>query len=106
MKSISLRLVLFIALVATGAVAACSITLTTIASKYAHKEALELMQAQAREQAARIANMLNADVAVAETIASAAAAAIESETADRAGFDAFLRRTLLDHPAILGTWAG
>ncbi len=106
MKSISLRLVLFIALVATGAVAACSITLTTIASRYAHKEALELMQAQAREQAARVANMLNADVAVAGTIASAAAAAIESGTTDRAGFDTFLRRTLLDHPAILGTWAG
>lgn len=106
MKSLSLRLILIIALVATGAVAISASTLTLLGSGYAHEQALEVMRTQAREQAARISNILNADIAIAETIVSAASAAAESRATSRAGFDAFLKQTLADHPAILGTWVG
>jgi methyl-accepting chemotaxis protein len=106
MKSITARLALTIALVATAAVAVCGATLTLRGSSYAHDQALELMRGQAREQAARVADMLNADIAVAEMIASNGKSAVQTRTADRDHFNDFLRQALADHPMILGTWIG
>ncbi|HEY4343089.1 MAG TPA: methyl-accepting chemotaxis protein [Parvibaculum sp.] len=106
MKSISLRLTLIIALVATAAVAVCGTTLTMLGSNYAHTQALDIMRVQAREQAMHIANLLNPDVAVAKTIAGAGVAAVQSGSTSRVAFDAFLKQTLVDHPSVLGTWIG
>ncbi|MCE9648233.1 MAG: HAMP domain-containing protein [Parvibaculum sp.] len=106
MKSISLRLSLIIALVATAAAAVCGTTLTVLGSRYAHDEALEVMRVQAREQATHVANLLNPEISVAKTIASAGIAAVRSGSANRTAFDAFLEQTLKDHPSVLGTWIG
>ncbi|MGV8998326.1 MAG: methyl-accepting chemotaxis protein [Parvibaculaceae bacterium] len=106
MKSISLRLSLIIALVATGAVAIVGTTLTIIGSDYSHRIAVEHMATAAREQASNIANAMNPQIQIAKTISSAGIAATRSGTASRMAFDAFLEQTLNDNPTVLGTWIG
>ena len=106
MKSISLRLCLIIALVATGAVAVVGTTLTMIGSNYAHDSAKELMATAAREQAKAVAGILNPQIQVSQTIVSAGIAAVNSGAADRAAFNAFLEETLRGNQAILGAWIG
>tara|TARA_R110000868_G_scaffold63367_1_gene191359 strand:- start:9678 stop:11747 length:2070 start_codon:yes stop_codon:yes gene_type:complete len=104
MKSISLRLCLIIALVATGAVAAVGTTLTLIGSNYAHESALEIMRSAAREQATHVAELINPNIAVAKTISSSATAVVSSRTANRDSFDTFLKQTLNDNAGVLGSW--
>ena len=106
MKSITARLSLIIALVATAAVAVSETTLTLRGSSYAHEQALDLMRGQAREQASRVADMLNADITIAGMIASAGASAVNTGAANRPIFDDFLKQALIDHPMVLGTWIG
>jgi methyl-accepting chemotaxis protein len=106
MKSISLRLSLIIALVATGAVAVVGTTLTMIGSDHAHSNAIDLMQTAAREEAEAISNMLNPQIQVSQTIVSAGIAAVKSGSANRDAFNSFLEETLRGNPNILGTWIG
>ena len=106
MKSISLRLSLIIALVAVGAVAIVGTTLTMIGSKFTHDTSLELMRTAAREQANAIADVLNPQIQVSQTIVSAGIAAVQSGNANRDAFNAFLAETVRGNPGILGAWIG
>jgi len=106
MKSISLRLILVMVGLATGAVLIAGTTLTMIGSSVSRDAAMKEIQQEAEKQAAQIADLVNQQGVIGRVIASAGANAVATGDADRTAFESMLIRFLADNPQLLGTWIG
>lgn len=106
MKSISVRLILVMIAIATGAVLATGATLTYIASGMTREAAMTEIREEAEKEAARIADLINQQGVIGRVIASAGANAVATGDTDRTAFESMLVRFLADNPQLLGTWIG
>lgn len=104
MKSISLRLILVMVGLATGAVLVAGTTLTMIGSATSRSAAMTEIQQEALEHAEMVSNIINQQGVVGRLIASAGANAVATGDADRTAFESLLIRFLADNPQLLGTW--